>query len=387
MATNQAHEQDNAVITADGGAIGITEDPSALRRWMVAGPEVSHLVAQHEAASKAKETSEHASHHEQTQQAQKVFLERVKRLSHVMTDTGNPFQEDSQGLLSLDTKDIAHASTAELIVTHYEKGRARFLEENGRRWRIHLLWTDQEKVKLFFPPGTSLCWLFEGEGHEESLPTLLWIVHLMSEQRIWSQGIFRHENHPFPAALSDSGKLKSQLAAILENLVKIPDMEPVADTWIFVHARQGGDEGCRSILIKANDTDVLIIVVSVLLTLQEVGLQELWIACGQGWNLRWIPIHELFFLYWIAEEQRNSLPPCLHWLRCCVIRGKGKGRNTLAQPLDVWSVWGDSDDVGNKYVWCVQLCWKLEVWHVGGAEYCVRFVFSMHPVPSFPVFM
>ena len=72
-------------------------------------------------------------------------------------------------------------------------------------------------------------------------------------------------------------------------------MEPEADTWIFVHARQGGDEGCKSILIKANDTDVLIIVVSVLLTLQEVGLQELWIACGQGWNLRWIPIHELFF--------------------------------------------------------------------------------------------
>ena len=42
------HEQANAVIEADGGAIGVTEYPSALRRWMVAGPEVSQLVAHYE---------------------------------------------------------------------------------------------------------------------------------------------------------------------------------------------------------------------------------------------------------------------------------------------------------------------------------------------------
>ena len=50
MAIDQAHEQANAVIKADRGAIGVTEDPSALRRWMIAGPEVSHLVAEYEAA-------------------------------------------------------------------------------------------------------------------------------------------------------------------------------------------------------------------------------------------------------------------------------------------------------------------------------------------------
>ena len=32
MAIDQAHEQANGIIKADGGAIGITEDPSALRR-------------------------------------------------------------------------------------------------------------------------------------------------------------------------------------------------------------------------------------------------------------------------------------------------------------------------------------------------------------------
>ncbi len=48
LALDQSHEQANAIIKADGGAIGLTEDPSALRRWMVAGPEVSRLVALYE---------------------------------------------------------------------------------------------------------------------------------------------------------------------------------------------------------------------------------------------------------------------------------------------------------------------------------------------------
>ena len=39
MAIDQAHEQNNAVIKGDGGAIGLTEDQTALRRWAVAGPE------------------------------------------------------------------------------------------------------------------------------------------------------------------------------------------------------------------------------------------------------------------------------------------------------------------------------------------------------------
>ena len=100
IAIDQAHEQANAVINADGGAISVTEDPSALRRWMVAGPEVSQLVAQYEIASEAKETVVHTNHHEQTAKVQQVFLERVDKLFQVFTDMGNPFKEESRDLLS-----------------------------------------------------------------------------------------------------------------------------------------------------------------------------------------------------------------------------------------------------------------------------------------------
>ena len=73
LALDQAHEQANAIIKGDGGAIGLTEDLSALRRWMVAGPMVTHLVSQYEMEAQTKGTSEQRSHHEQTPQAQKTF--------------------------------------------------------------------------------------------------------------------------------------------------------------------------------------------------------------------------------------------------------------------------------------------------------------------------
>ena len=45
IAIDQAHEQNNAVIKGDGGAVRLTEDPGALWRWMVALPELSRLIA------------------------------------------------------------------------------------------------------------------------------------------------------------------------------------------------------------------------------------------------------------------------------------------------------------------------------------------------------
>ena len=88
----------------------MTEDPSALRRWVVAGPQVSHLVAQYAAASEAKEGAKQTSHHEQTERAQNVFVENVDKLFQTLLHMGNPFQEDSCDLLLPDTKYIANPS-------------------------------------------------------------------------------------------------------------------------------------------------------------------------------------------------------------------------------------------------------------------------------------
>jgi len=97
MAIDQAHEQENAVIKDDGGAVGITEDPSALRRWMVAGPVVSQLVAQYEEASESRDVSKQTKHHEQTPTTQRSFMEKVQRLTNTLEEMGKPFQEAESG--------------------------------------------------------------------------------------------------------------------------------------------------------------------------------------------------------------------------------------------------------------------------------------------------
>jgi hypothetical protein len=46
-------------------------------------------------------------------------------------------------------------------------------------------------------------------------------------------------------------------------------------------------------MVKASDTDVLVIAVSVLSVLQDLGLKKLWMAFCQSQNLRWTRINLL----------------------------------------------------------------------------------------------
>ena len=126
IAIDQAHEQNNAVIKGDGGAVGLTENSSALRRWMVAGPEVIRLIGRYEAVSGSKEVKKNIRHHEQTEAAQKGFIEKVKQLKSVMQEMGNPFMEESDDLFVLDTKDIAVDRSAQLMKVHHQQGKKQF---------------------------------------------------------------------------------------------------------------------------------------------------------------------------------------------------------------------------------------------------------------------
>jgi len=41
---DQGHEQNSELVKGSGGAVGITENPVAFKRWMVAGPEEARLL-------------------------------------------------------------------------------------------------------------------------------------------------------------------------------------------------------------------------------------------------------------------------------------------------------------------------------------------------------
>ena len=112
IALDQAQEQVNACIKGDGGAVSLTDDPNALRRWMVAGPEVARAIGEFQDAMKPvnSENTEESKHHEENRSWQKLFVKDVCSLTSTIEELGNPFEEDSNGLLALDTKQIADVS-------------------------------------------------------------------------------------------------------------------------------------------------------------------------------------------------------------------------------------------------------------------------------------
>ena len=92
------HEQENEMIKGDGGAVGLTESPAALRRWMVAGPEIARAVREFERTYDVGRPDD-TRHHEQVPSVQKAFARNVKSLIGVIEEMGNPFCKDSADLL------------------------------------------------------------------------------------------------------------------------------------------------------------------------------------------------------------------------------------------------------------------------------------------------
>ena len=105
---DQAHEQNNALMKGEGGAVGLTENPSALHRWMVSGPEIARIIKEFEASmvTECPETEQSAKHHEDTRSLQSLFYIDVVSLTRTIEEMGNPFIEETDDLLALDTKQI-----------------------------------------------------------------------------------------------------------------------------------------------------------------------------------------------------------------------------------------------------------------------------------------
>ena len=53
ISIDHAHEQLNALIKGDGGAIGLTENEAALGRWVIAGPEITRILTDLENSTKS----------------------------------------------------------------------------------------------------------------------------------------------------------------------------------------------------------------------------------------------------------------------------------------------------------------------------------------------
>ena len=125
IAIDQAHEQNKSVVKVDGDAIDLTEDPSALMRWMVAGPEVSKLVEEYSSVSGISPNKK-SKHHDEAHATQKDFLQKVKRPQAILAEMGNPFEEESSELYAFDTKDFVDTQVAENMARLPNTGKKQY---------------------------------------------------------------------------------------------------------------------------------------------------------------------------------------------------------------------------------------------------------------------
>lgn len=104
IATDQAHEQNTAIIKGDGGAVGLLDNASVLQRWMVVGPKVARVIGEFEMAqAHHRDNKVQTLHHDQTESIQKPVDKYVRSLVSAFEELGNPFLEETIDILVLDT--------------------------------------------------------------------------------------------------------------------------------------------------------------------------------------------------------------------------------------------------------------------------------------------
>ncbi|CAB4002221.1 Hypothetical predicted protein [Paramuricea clavata] len=204
IAVDQAHKQNNTLVKGDGGDIGLTENPGALRLWMISGPEIARMITEFEddTAFITDEKTDQAKHHEERHRVQISFAKDVKALVHVMEDMGNPFLEESADLLVLVTRTIADAS----MVATVHQIEAECLTEEKRSICEPI---KKNKYKLFSSPPPKI-----PSKDKQQIAMLKSDCGLYSRLYIACQTrdgdldkFFEHENQGCPPSLSQHGNL------------------------------------------------------------------------------------------------------------------------------------------------------------------------------------
>ena len=224
MPIDQCHEQNNEVVKGSGEAVGLTENPSAFKKWMTAGPEQAQLLKEFECEF-MREASDKQLHHEEGFWMQKAFKEQAQNLVEVINEMGNPFLHESKELLVLDTRDVVDESVVttircveKLSTEQYEAYNKSVIRDQNTS--IHEA-IKKNSLPLFKHPTPKT-----KSKQTEQIAMLKHDVELFSRLYIVMQHregdmatFFKHENHPYPPSLSDRGRLrlgkKSDLLSVL----------------------------------------------------------------------------------------------------------------------------------------------------------------------------
>ena len=185
-------------MKGSGGAVGLTENPTAFMSWMLSGPEQARLQKEFEADKEAH--IEDHSHHEEGMATQKTFKQHTVSLVNTIKSFGNPFLESGSELLVLDTHDVLPDSVVQTIRTvqnlgqeHYVTYRTSVLEKGTKS--IHGSIT-KNAFRLFKHPAAKAKQADRSKELKSDV-SLFSRLYIVAQNRESDLGVFfQHENHP-----------------------------------------------------------------------------------------------------------------------------------------------------------------------------------------------
>ena len=123
------NKQNNEIINGDGGFIGLTQDPNALLKWAVSGPEVVRVISEFESSivtNTGTGMRDATEQHDQNRSAQQRFSSQVQNLVTTFKEMGNPFDNENTALMRLHTKDIMDQDSIDCLNKIRQKGERIF---------------------------------------------------------------------------------------------------------------------------------------------------------------------------------------------------------------------------------------------------------------------
>ena len=209
---DQNHEQCNKLIKTTGGFIGLTENPAALRRWMISGPELSRIINEFEKDVFLDPCSDEENfHHQEGHSAQVSFQTHVRNLVDVIGSKGNPFMDDFPELITLDTRKVLDLSIAQSMRSLQDIGT-----ENYRNFQRDVLddriLSIDEPLKRNNLPIPKNPRVVVKSKKSQKLRVMQNNVEIfgqlyLSHRETDRDEFFRHEAGPFPQSISEGGNM------------------------------------------------------------------------------------------------------------------------------------------------------------------------------------
>ena len=101
----------------------MTENPAALRRWMVSGPEVAGMIKEFE---NVVPSCKFLRHHEQTPSTQTAFKKDVLSVVSEFNELGNPFEEQGDELIAVHTRDVMDSAVVDTVQNVLQIGKSQY---------------------------------------------------------------------------------------------------------------------------------------------------------------------------------------------------------------------------------------------------------------------